>query len=240
MKSLGLIFLALCLLALRSANAQELPILGRTLPLQDAVISAPRSGQLTELRFQMGDRVKAGDLIARFACEIERAQRAAAAAASRALELQYRSQKQLREFASSSQLEVEIALAEWEQSLAEANVHEAAVSQCEIVAPFNGVISATSVKNYEHVSAGQEIARIIDDSQKFFEFLAPVSWIRDVKIGQRVTVSFEAMDAEVEGRIQRIAPDVDAVSQTVRMRAVIKDRDNIIPVGVPGRIHRAE
>ena len=235
-----LIICALWLLAIPTADAQELPILGRTLPLQEAVISAPRSGKLIEFRFDIADRVTAGDLIARFSCEIEHAQRAAALAASRTLELQYRSQQQLRDFASTSALEVDIARAEWEHSLAEADIHAAAVAQCDIVAPFDGVVSFTSVRNYEYVSAGQEIARIIDDSRKFFEFLAPVSWLRDVSIGQPVTVIFEAIEAEVEGRIQRISPDVDAVSQTVRMRAVIEDSANIIPVGVPGRVHRAD
>ncbi|MCL7406455.1 efflux RND transporter periplasmic adaptor subunit [Paradonghicola geojensis] len=231
---------AFWLLAVPTAEAQELPILGRTLPLQEAVISAPRSGHLIEFRFEIADQLTAGDLIARFSCEIEHAQRAAALAASRALELQYRSQQQLREFASTSALEVDIARAEWERSLAEADIHAAALAQCDIVAPFDGVISFTSVRNHEHVSAGQEIARIIDDSQKFFEFLAPVSWIQDVGIGQPVTVVFEAIEAEVEGHIERISPEVDAISQTVRMRAILEDGANIIPVGVPGRVHRAD
>lgn len=227
------------LLAIPTATAQELPILGRTLPLHEVVISAPRSGQLVEFRFDIADRVSAGDIIARFSCEIEHAQREAALAASRSLGLRYQSQQQLLDFASTTALEVEIARAEWERSLAEAEIHAAAVAQCSIIAPFDGVISATSVRNFEYISTGQEIARIIDDSQKFFEFLAPVSWLRDATIGQRVHVIFDAIGAEVEGRIERIAPDVDAVSRTVRMRAVLDDETNLIPVGAPGRVRRA-
>lgn len=218
--------------------AQDLPVLGRVLPLQEAVISAPRSGHLVDLRVEMSDRVTAGEVIARFSCEIEQAQHAAALAASRALELRYRSQQQLREFASTSALEVEIALAEWQRSLAEAEIHASVTAQCNLVAPFDGVISATSVRNFEHVGAGQEILRIIDYSQTFFEFLAPLSLLSERAIGDRIDLYFEAIDREVSARIDRIAPDVDAVSQTVRMRAILDDAAAAIPVGMPGMVRR--
>jgi len=230
--------LALCLGCTDHAAAQELPVLGRVLPLQEAVISAPRSGHLVELRVEMSDRVSAGEVIARFSCEIEQAQHEAALAASRTLELQYRSQQQLREFASTSALEVEIALAEWQRSLAEAEIHASVSAQCNVVAPFDGVISATAVRNFEHVGAGQEILRIIDYSQTFFEFLTPLSWLSDRAIGDRIDVYFEALDHDVPATIDRIAPDVDAVSQTVRMRAIIEDAPNAIPVGMPGMVRR--
>lgn len=231
------VFILCCSLPV-STTAQDLPVLGRVLPLQEAVISAPRSGHLVELRVEMADQVSAGEVIARFSCEIEQAQYEAALAASRSLELQYRSQQRLREFASSSALEVEIALAEWQRSIAEANIHASAVAQCNIHAPFDGVISTTSASNFEHVGAGQEILRIIDDSQIFFEFLAPLSWLTDRAIGDRITLYFEAIGREVAASIDRIAPDVDAVSQTVRIRAFIDDVSASIPVGMPGVVRQ--
>ena len=230
--------LALCLAETDQAAAQELPVIGRVLPLQEAVISAPRSGHLVELRVEVADRVTAGEVIALFSCKIEQAQHEAALAASRSLELQFRSQQQLREFASTSALEVEIALAEWQRSLAEAEIHASVSAQCSVVAPFDGVISATAVRNFEHVGAGQEIIRIIDYSQTFFEFLAPLSWLSDQGIGDRIDLYFEAIDREVPATIDRIAPDVDAVSQTVWMRAIIEDTPNAIPVGMPGMVRR--
>ncbi len=232
--------LALCLVATGQAAAQDLPVLGRVVPLQEAVISAPRSGHLVELRVEVADRIMAGELIARFSCQIEQAQHEAALAASRSLELQYRSQEQLREFASTSVLEVEIALAEWQRSLAEAEIHASVTAQCSLVAPFDGVISTTAVRNFEYVGAGQGIVRIIDQSQKFFEFLAPLSWLSERTIGDRIDLYFEAIDREVSATIDRIAPDVDAVSQTVRMRAIIEDATNAnaIPVGMPGMVRR--
>lgn len=232
-KRLGL-FLVFVLIGTDRSVAQELPVLGRVLPLHEAVISAPRSGHLAELKGEMADRVSAGDEIARFSCEIEQAQHKAALAASRSLELQYRSQEQLREFASTSALEVEIALAEWQRSLAEAEIHGSVSAQCRVVAPFDGVISATAVRNFEYVGAGQEILRIIDNSKTFFEFLAPLSWLSDRAIGDRIDLYFEAINHEVSATIDRIAPDVDAVSQTVRMRAIIADAPYTIPVGMPG------
>jgi len=238
MKRRRLLVLALCLSATGQGAAQELPVLGRTLPLQEAVISAPRSGQLVELSVALADQVTAGQALARFPCQIEQAQHAASLAASLSLELQYRSQQQLREFASTSALEVEIALSEWQRSLAEAEIHASVIAQCSVVAPFDGVISATSVRNFEYVGAGQEILRIIDDSQKFFEFLAPLSWLAETAIGDRVVLLFEPLDQEVPATIERISPDVDAVSRTFRIRAVIDDATDTIPVGMPGVVRR--
>ena len=231
--------LALYALNANPAFAQDLPILGRTLPHEGAVISAPRSGQLVELYVEMADRVSSGDVLARFFCEIEQAQENAALAASRALELQYQSQQQLQEFASTSALEVDIALAEWQRSLAEAEIYASILRQCTVVAPFDGVISSTRVRNFEYVTVGEEILQILDDTEKFFEFVAPITWLADRNIGDHVGIHFEAIQYEITGSIDRISPEIDPVSQTVRVWAVIYDEENIIPVGMAGHVNQS-
>jgi len=55
-------------------------------------------------------------------------------------------------------------------------------------------------------------------------------------LGSSSDLYFDAINQQVSARIDRIAPDVDGVSQTVRMRAVIEDAAQAIPVGMPGMV----
>ena len=108
-----------------------------------------------------------------------------------------------------------------------------------MVAPFDGVISSTRVRNFEYVSVGEEILQMLDGTEKFFEFVAPITWLADRHIGDHVNIHFEAIQYEIMGSIDRISPQIDPVSQTVRVWAVIDDEANIIPVGMVGQVNQS-
>lgn len=219
-----------------AAQTDELPVLGRVVSGQEAVLAFPRSGVLVELAVFPTMQVEQGDVVARLSCRTEVAQSAAAAAAINTAELQYRSQLQLLEYSSTTELEVSLAEAEYNRAQADAAVYEAQVQDCRLLAPFDGVVSEVFVDNYEFVAGGDPLLRIIEPRAKYFDFMAPTDWLTSVGDESVVTITVPEFSLNVEGTIDRIYPEVEPVSQTVRMRAELIAPPDALVVGLPGVI----
>lgn len=217
-----------------SAQADELPILGRVVSGQEAVLAFPRSGVLAELPAAPTRQVSRGDLVARLSCRTEVAQRDAAVAAIDTMELQYRMQLQLLEYSSTTELEVSLAEAEYNRAQADAAVYDAQVADCRLTAPFDGVVSEVFVDNYEFIAGGDPLLRIIEPGAKYFDFMAPSAWLSTVSVASAVTITVPEFSLRVAGLIDRIYPEVEPVSQTVRMRAELIEPPTDLRIGLPG------
>lgn len=217
-----------------AVSADELPVLGRVVSGQEAVLAFPRSGVLAELPAAPTRQVSRGDLVARLSCRTEVAQRDAAVAAIDTMELQYRSQLQLLEYSSTTELEVSLAEAEYNRARADAAVYDAQVSDCRLTAPFDGVVSEVFVDNYEFIAGGDPLLRIIEPGARYFDFMAPSAWLSSVSVASEVTITVPEFALRVAGVIDRIYPEVEPVSQTVRMRAELIEPPTDLRVGLPG------
>ena len=215
-------------------HADSLPIFGRIVASTETVVSFPRAGILSDLFASPTDFVHKGQVIAHLRCDTEQAQTTAARSAAAVQELQYRSQEQLLEFSSTMQLEVAHSKAQWQRALGDVKIYEAQVEQCRLISPFDGVVSDVFVNNYAFVSAGDPILRLIDPSAKYFEFMAPIEFLAPDPTDQLVEISVTDFGVTVRGRIDRVYPEVEPVSQTVRMRAELVDPHESIRVGLPG------
>ncbi|NVK01707.1 MAG: HlyD family efflux transporter periplasmic adaptor subunit [Oceanospirillaceae bacterium] len=201
--------------------AEELPVVGRVVSDKVAVLSAPRSGLVVGLPFSETDRVTEGDLFLNIDCSVDKARRDAAAASANTLKLKYESQRKLKEYASTTGLEVAIAKSEWDRGVAEVAVHNRNLETCSVNVPFDAVVTDMLINEYEYVEEGKPIARILDDQALYIEFLAPVSWGERVKIDGKVTLRLAQNSRKVFGQIDRVAATVDSISQTVKVRAKI-------------------
>lgn len=110
----------------------------------------------------------------------------------------------------------ESIVADKQTALDEANKN---LSYCSIYSPFNGVISEVDVKNGDSVSTGTTIAKIVTK-----ETIAEISLneidAAKVKIGQKVTITFDAIsDLTLTGQVSGI-DTVGTVSQGVVSYAV--------------------
>ena len=202
---------------------QVLTANGNIAAWQEASIGTEANGlRLADVRVNVGDVVKRGQVLATFSpdtinadlaqikaavAEAEatladatsNAQRARDLQATGALSTQQINQYLTAESTARARLEAQRALAQM-QALR--------LRQTQVLAPDNGVISARSATVGAVLPAGQELFRIIRQGRLEWRAELPSSDLGAVKPGQAVRV-VPASGGAIEGRVRMVAPTVD-------------------------------
>ena len=194
---------------------------------QEASVGAEANGwRLAEVRVNVGDVVKKGQVLATFAADMVRADLAqsraslleteatlaeAAANAQRARELQPSGALSAQQFNQYLTAE-RTAAARLQAMRAATQVQQLRLVQTQVLAPDNGVISARLATVGAVVPAGQELFRLIRGGR--LEWRAEVSAIdlASIKPGMAVRVA-PAGAAPIMGRVRVVAPTVDAATR---------------------------
>jgi len=196
---------------------------GNIAPWQEASVGTEANGlRLAEVRVNVGDVVKKGEVLASFApdtvqadlaqskaavAEAEATLAEAAANAQRARELQSTgalSAQQIAQYATAERT----AQARLEAQRAMAKVQQLRLRQTQVLAPDSGVISSRSATVGAVLPAGQELFRLIRKGR--LEWRAEVSSaeLAALKPGVAVTVA-PAGGAPIHGTVRMLAPTVD-------------------------------
>lgn len=213
---------------------------------QEASIGAEAAGQrLTEVRVNVGDTVRKGQVLAVFAAdtlsaaaaqaraavaEAEAAAAEASANAERARILQPSgalSASQINQYLTAektAQARLQSARATYEAQMVR-------LSQSQVLAPDDGVISARSATVGAVVGNGTELFRLIRQGRLEWRAEVTSAELARLKVGTPATVT-AASGTRLQGRVRTIAPTVDP--QT-RNALVYVDVRPIAGGGQPGR-----
>lgn len=202
----------------------KIPANGNIAAWQEASVGTEANGlRLAEVRANVGDVVKRGQVLAVFAADTVKADMAqakaavaeaeatlaeAAANAQRARELQPMgalSGQQINNYLTSERT----AQARLEAARAAAQVQQLRLVQTQVVAPDSGVISARSATVGAVLPAGQELFRLIRQGRLEWRAEVPSSELARVKVGMPASVAAVSGAAPVTGKVRMVAPTVD-------------------------------
>jgi RND family efflux transporter MFP subunit len=191
---------------------------------QEALIGSESGGlRLTEVRANVGDRVRAGQVLATFALESVQAEVAqgraslaeaeanaldAAGNADKARTLQASgalSEQQINQYITAEKT----ARARLEAARATLTVQQVRLRQTRLLAPDDGVISSRSATVGAVVGAGTELFRMIRGGRLEWRAEVTSSELGRLTVGMPATI-VAANGVEVKGRVRMIAPTVDA------------------------------
>ena len=192
---------------------------------QEASVGTEANGlRLAEVRANVGDVVKRGQVLAVFAsdtvkadaaqanasvAEAEAALAEAAANAQRARDLQPSgalSAQQITQYLTAERT----AQARLQAQRAAAQVAQLRLVQAQVLAPDAGVISSRSATVGAVLPAGQELFRLIRQGRLEWRAEVPSSDLVRVKVGLPATVAATSGGAPVTGKVRVVAPTVDA------------------------------
>lgn len=207
----------------RTAVPVRLAANGNVAAWQEASIGAESNGlRLTDVRVNVGDVVKAGQVLATFSAETVQADVAqmraslleaqahaaeAAANADRARSLQATgalSQQQIQQYTTAEQT----AQARVEAAKATLSAHQLRLKYTQVLAPDSGVISARSATVGAVVGAGTELFRMVRKGRLEWRAEVTSAELRRVQPGAKVSVT-AVSGAVAEGTVRMIAPTVD-------------------------------
>ena len=202
---------------------QVLAANGSVVAWQEAVIGPEISNfRITEVRVQVGDQVKKGQVLARIASDTVESELAEARASVAELQASAAEAKGNAERAKelrtqgfySSQLNTQYQTAEHTATarLAAARARQQAaelkLSKTSVLAPDDGIISARSAVVGSLTQPGQELFRLIRGGRLEWRAEVPSADLVKVRPGQTATLLNPNGEA-VKGRVRVVAPSVD-------------------------------
>jgi HlyD family secretion protein len=197
---------------------------GNVAAWQEAIIGAEVSGlKLTDVRVNVGDVVKKGEVLATFSADSARAdvlqaqaslaeaQATAAEAAgnaARARSLQDTGALSTQQIAQFTTAET-TAKARVEAARAMLTNTQVRLKNGQLTAPDNGVISARMATVGSVVGAGSELFRMVRQGRLEWRAEVTSTEVTRIKPGTLATVT-AASGAQVQGKVRVVAPTVDA------------------------------
>ena len=216
------------------AAEQQRLIAGIVKPVDSTALSFESGGKIAELHVDLGDKVKAGDIIAEldakpFKLKVDAAQAnlARAKAVFQDRRQEYERQKKLFEGNWVSQAKVDAVLASFEAAKSEVRAVASQLKLAErdlemavIRAPFDGAISRKNANAFQEVAAGQTIVQLSGETELEIVTTVPPSLVNKLKVGMTMRVSFPSLpENSVEAEIREIGSRAqEANSFPVKLR----------------------
>lgn len=206
----------------------HIEVLGDVMPWQEVHINTEIGGlRLTSLQVSVGDFVRKGQVLALLdtasveaeldsvnaqLVEAEAAQAQADATLERAKRLVSSggvSQQELAQYETQKQT----ANARLAAARARLRAQQLKLDSARLLAPDDGLISASTVGEGDIVRAGAELFRLIRQGRLEWRAEVPGEALLKLEPGQEVSISSPLGD-EVKGRVRRLSPTIDLRSRT--------------------------
>ena len=214
---------------------------GAVRAVESATIKARVAGELQDLQLREGDAVRAGQVVARIdttetQARVRQAQQQADAARAQVAisQRQFDNNQALvaqgfisKTALETSQASLEVAKANYQASVAGADVARKSLSDTVLKSPLSGLVSQRFVQNGERVAVEARIVEVVDLSRLEVEALVPAANATRVQVGQVARLALEGGSPSLEARVVRISPSAQAGSRAV---PVYLSMDNTAPV----------
>jgi membrane fusion protein (multidrug efflux system) len=219
-----------------SAN-REITVVGTLNSNEAVVVTAEIAGRVTEIAFDEGHRVSAGQLLVRLDRSILKAQRDRAEASLTLSRANRERADVLLKNAAISKREWDEASAQWQLDEANLRLAQVQLDKTVLRAPFDGVLGLRYVSEGGYVQTGQPIVTLDDTDLLKVDFRVPEVFSSNLKIGQTVEVGVDAAPKRTfYGKVYAIDPKVDVSGRSLLVRGKIPNSDHVLRPGMFARV----
>lgn len=207
--------------------------LGTTRANETVVITAKLADTVKEIHFDDGQTVKKDDVLLVLDSDEEEANLRSAEAQAAERRSAYKRAQGLEEKQIVSRASYEEKQAQLRQAEADIQSIKSRIADTVIKAPFDGMLGLRSVSVGALVRPGDRITTIDDLSQMKVDFDVPATYLQQLKPGLPVTGTVEGFaEREFSGVIAMIDTQIDTVTRTAKVRAVLPNADLLLRPGL--------
>ena len=202
------------------------------------------AGKIVQRQAELGQRVKAGQVLAQLdpqdyqlAAQAAQAQVSAAQTQRDLAAADFKRYATLKEqnFISGAELErrqatLQAAQATLAQARAQASSQGNQTDYTRLLADVAGVVTSIEAEPGQVVSAGTPVLRIAQDGARDAVFAVPEDTVAQVKPGQTVSVRLWSGGATLTGRVREVAASADPVTRTYEVKVGL-DGATAAPLG---------
>jgi membrane fusion protein, multidrug efflux system len=202
-------------------------ISGDLRPIEEVSVRARLEGDLVGVFVREGDRVRAGQLLARFEATEQESNRKSAeaervAAQSDLATAQWNAEQSEELFKAGAIPERDVRAARQAVESARARLAAAEsrvsstssfVNDTRVLAPTSGVIEQRLVENGEHVARGAEMFRLVRSDVLELAASVPARNANEIRPGQKVR--FSAASRAFEGQVARVSPTINPSTRSI-------------------------
>lgn len=226
---------------------------GKAKATKEVELSFRVSGPLITLPVNVGDKVVKGDVLAKidprdFEVSLSNMLGQLSRAQANLKRAQSEYDREIRilqqDSGATSQVAVDRKKAAMDQAIADTTSLNASVSASrdqlaytQLIAPFDGVVVNKYVENFESVSAGQQIIRMIDNSRIEMVINIPESLISFVPNVERVYVQFDSFpEHTLTAEVKEVSSEASETTRTYPVTLVMEQPEDIqILPGMAGK-----
>ena len=193
------------------------------------------AGKIVQRQAELGQRVKAGQVLAQLdprdyqlAADAARAQLASATTQRDLAAADFKRFQALKDqnFISGAELErrsatLKAAQATLDQARAQLSSQGNQTTYTTLVADVAGVVTGIEAEPGQVVAAGTPVVRIAQDGARDVVFAVPEDRVAAVRVGQPVTVRAWASDGQWHGSVREVAAAADPVTRTYAVKVAL-------------------
>jgi membrane fusion protein (multidrug efflux system) len=216
----------------------RLSAVGSLVATQGVFVSNEIAGQVTDIRFESGQAVAAGELLVQLDDDVDRASLASLLAEQRLADIQFQRAAKLVNEKLVSRSDYDAAQAALESAAAQVDSQRARINKKAIRAPFAGLLGIRRVDLGQYLAPGSEIVSLQSLDPIYAEYSLPERYLSELAVGQRVEVSVAAYPGRTfVGQISAVSPRIDVSTRSVRLRATLKNPEQLLRPGMFAEVH---
>lgn len=224
-------------LAQNASWDSEVRVVGTLRAVEGTEITAQIAGNVSQIAFESGARVRKGQLLV----QLDNSTQVASLHSNEArLEQAARDLERMRNlYPSQAVSQQELQTAEMNHQVAAAAVSSdrATLAKLRITAPFSGVLGIREVSLGQYVSPGTGIVNLQRWDPVLLDFTLPQNMLSQIRPGQKIAFAVDAFpDRSFAGEVTAVGSRVDPDTRNVAVQATLANTDELLRPGLFGHV----
>ena len=197
-------------------------------------IASEISARVDNIHFQMGESFKKGEVLLDFDCKLFEAQRDVMQSNLDSANIQLENDKELFNLRSIGELQYKLTVSNVKKAEAEYKIAQLNVDRCKILAPYDGKVMQVHTNVFARIEERQPLMDIVGDGLLEAEIVVPSHWLSWLKKDYPIKIKIDETAQILDAKIISLGATVDAVSQTIALKARFNQKYESLIAGMSG------